>query len=138
MNTQVSMHKSLSILKVVLQVNFQASVIFLLIASIMSIGGSQFFFAQLSEIYGPLAGNLRLMLAYLCLAEIAIYSYCHFSKNYKGIALLGVFLLLLIASLQFYGYVNEIPIDNNYNWFFLYIGLSHILYGTVSFAEKTD
>lgn len=130
------MSKSLAVLKILLQVNFNASVIFLLIVSVFSLAGSDFFFADQRDLYGPLAGNLRLMLIYLCLTEIAVYSYCHFSHNNQGIVILGIFLLLLIASLQFYGYVNQIPIDTNYHFFFLYLGLSHILFGVFSLLKK--
>ncbi|WP_084190957.1 hypothetical protein [Methylomarinum vadi] len=138
MNRQLSMSKSLTILKILLQVNFNASVIFLMIVSVFSLSGSDFFFADLGDLYGPLSGNLRIMFVYLCLTEIAVYSYCHFSNNNQGIMLLGLFLLMLIASLQFYGYVNEIPIDNDYNTFFLYLGLSHILFGAFSRRNHSD
>ncbi len=133
MNTQISPSASLNILKIALQVNVHASIIILLIVSILTISGSDLLFTELSELYGPLAGNLRLMLVYLCIVEITVFSYCHFSNNYQGTALLGIFLLLLIPALAFYGRVNQIPIDNNYHWLFLYLGVSHLLYGLFAF-----
>ncbi len=137
LSIQPSMSKSLTVVKILVQVNFNAAVIFLLIVSVFSIAGSEFFFSDLADLYGPLAGNLRMMLAYLCLTEVAVYSYCRYSHNNQGLVVLGIFLLFLILSLQFYGYINQIPIDKNYYGFFLYLGLSHILFGAFSSPDKT-
>lgn len=129
MNATVVVSKSLSFLKLLLQVNFNASVIFLLIVSVISMAGSDFFFTDNSDLYGPLAHNLRFVLFYLCMIELGVYSFCRFVGNYQGIAVLGVFILLLIASLEVYSVINQIPVDENYARLFWYSGLSHLGFG---------
>jgi hypothetical protein len=137
MNNRVVTDKSLNILKLLSAVNFNAAVIFLLIVSVISALGSTLFFEDQSELYGPLASNLRLMLVYLCLTELSVYSFCRFRDNYQGILILGMFLLLLMVSIEFYGVINQVPIDDNYRWLFLYLGLSHICHGTLTSVNKT-
>jgi hypothetical protein len=123
-------------LKLLLAVNFSASLIFLLLVSIISLFGSPLIFEDQNELYGPMAGNLRLMLVYLCLTELAVFSFCRFSDNYRGVLVLGLFLLLLAISIEFYGEINQVPIDENYRWFFMYLGLSHVAYGTLLTVNK--
>ena len=91
MNSAVIAGKSLSLLKLLLQVNFNASVIFFLIVSVISMTGSDYFFSDNSDLYGPLANNLRFVLFYLCMIEIGVYSFCRFVNNYQGIALYRCF-----------------------------------------------
>lgn len=129
MNDNVMTGKSLGLLRTLCAVNFNAAVVFLFVVSVMSAMGSTFFFEDESELYGPMMGNLRLMLFYLCLTEVAVYSYCRYKDDYKAILVLGLFLLVLIVSVEFYGLINDVPVDDNYGWFFLYLGLSHLLYG---------
>ena len=129
MNATVIVNKSLSLLKLLFQINFNASVIFLLIVSVISMMGSDFFFSDNSDLYGPLAHNLRFVLFYLCMIELGVYSYCRFVDNYQAIAVLGVFILLLITSLEVYSVINQVPVDENYARFFWYSGLSHLGFG---------
>jgi len=49
----------------------------------------------------------------------------------------GFFLILMIGSMEFYGEINTIEIDENFPLFFLYTGLSHILFGIMVNIEKT-
>jgi hypothetical protein len=65
----------------------------------------------------------------LCLIQIATYSFYKLSNSPEALAALGIFLLLLIGSLQFYCSINQIEIDENYSLLFVYSGLSHLLYG---------
>lgn len=136
MNTRSLSRTSLNVLQIVLQVNFNASVILILLASILSLTGSEFFFESTSDLYGPLANNLRLVLIYLCLVQIAVYGFYQMSSNYAAIVALGAFLLILILSLEYYSLVNQVEIDDNYRQVFLYAGLSHLLYGGVCVFRK--
>jgi hypothetical protein len=43
----------------------------------------------------------------------------------------------MIGSMQFYGEINTIEIDKNFPLFFLYTGISHILFGIMANIEKT-
>lgn len=138
MNTRSKSFAALNFLQLLLQVNFNASVIFVVIASLLSMAGSELFFADNSDLYGPLANNLRLVLFYLCLIQISVYGFYKLNASYAAVIGLGVFLLLLIASLEFYSAINQIEIDQNYQQFFLYSGLSHLLYGGLCVIRRTD
>ncbi|MBS3963748.1 MAG: hypothetical protein KGZ80_04480 [Methylomonas sp.] len=120
---------SLKLLQWALQVNFNASVIFMLVASAMSIAGSELFFEDSSDLYGPLANNMRFVLFYLCLTQLAVYGFYVISANHGAALGLGVFFLLLTISLEFYATINQIDIDQNYQKLLVYSGLSHTLYG---------
>lgn len=136
MNTSIVSNKSINFLRLVLAVNFNAAVIFLLIVSVLTAMGNTLFFEDYGDLYGPMDNNLRLMLIYLCVTEIGVYSFCRYSNNNQGIFLMGLFLLLLIVSIEFYGVINEVAVDENYAWFFLYLGLSHLCFGGISPGSK--
>ncbi|ANE55692.1 MULTISPECIES: hypothetical protein [Methylomonas] len=121
--------KTLNLLQLILQVNFNAAVITLLISGVATILGNSLFFADNSDLYGPLANNMRLMMFYLCLIQVAVYSFYKLDHRPEALAALGIFLLLLIAALEFYCSINQIDVDDNYRQLLLYSGLSHLLYG---------
>lgn len=123
--------KTLQLLSMLSAVNFNAAIIFLLIVSLISAAGSVVIFDNNSELYGPLAGNLRLMLVYLTLSQFAAYCFCSYTQNYRPLMPVGLFWLLLMGSIEFYGMVNQIPIDEDYGRLFLYLGLSNLVYGGV-------
>jgi hypothetical protein len=129
MIVKFSNHKTLKLLSILSAVNFNAAVIFLLIVSLISAAGSSAIFDNNSELYGPLAGNLRLMLIYLTLSQFAAYCFCSYSQNYCPLMPVGMFWLLLMGSIEFYGMINQIPIDEDYGRLFLYLGLSNLVYG---------
>lgn len=137
MNTQSISNKSLNVLQLLLQINFNASVIFVLIVSILSITGSEMFFENSTDLYGPLANNLRVVLLYICMMQLAVYGFYQISNNYAGVFILGAFLLILIIALKFYAVINQIEVDESYHQVFLYAGLSHLLYGAMCFWRKT-
>lgn len=138
MNTSAISNKGINIVKLILAVNFNAAVIFLFIVGILTAMGSNLFFEDRSELYGPMSNNLRLMLVYLCIVEVAVYSYCHFERNYQALLVLGIFLLLLVVSIEFYGAINEVPVDENYRWFFMYLGLSHMGFSLLNQANNSQ
>lgn len=121
--------KTLNALQLVLQVNFNAAVITLLISGGATILGNPLFFTDNSDLYGPLANNMRLMMFYLCLIQLAVYSFYKLDNRPEALAALGIFLLLLIAALEFYCSINQIEVDDNYRQLLLYSGLSHLLFG---------
>lgn len=136
MNTRSVSFAPLNFLQIVLQVNFNASVILILLVSVLSLTGSELFFENSSDLYGPLANNLRLVLIYLCLVQIAVYGFYQMSSNHAAIVALGAFFLILILSLEYYSSVNQVEIDGNYRQVFLYAGLSHLLYGGICVFRK--
>jgi hypothetical protein len=128
-------NKNLKLLSVLLPINFNIAVIFLLVVSLITAAGSSLFFENNVELYGPLASNLRLMLVYLTLSQIGAYCYCSYSRNYRPLITVGIFWLLLIGSIKFYGVVNQLPIDEDYGWLFLYLGMSNLSYGAIMFMN---
>jgi len=76
------------------------------------------------------------MLIYLTLSQFAAYCFCSYMQNYRLLLPVGLFWLMLMGSLEFYGMINQIPIDEDYNWLFLYLGLSNLLYGGIMVINK--
>lgn len=110
-------------------INFNIAVMVLLAVSLLSAAGNSLIFDNNNELYGPLAGNLRLMMVYLTLSQFAAYCFCSYSDNYRALLPIGLFWLLLVGLIDVYGIINQIPIDEDYGYFFLYLGLSNLIYG---------
>ena len=128
--------KGLQIIKFLLEVNFYISVIILIGGGILSASGSYSFFEFNEDLYGALDNNLRMIMVYLAITESVILGYCFFRKNFQVMIPVGFFLILMIGSMEFYGEINSIEIDENFPLFFLYTGISHILFGVMAGIEK--
>jgi len=116
-------------IKLLIDLNFYISVAVLITGCLFSISPQLSFFEFNEELFGALVNNLRIMMLYLAATECVILLYCFFTKKYQFSVLIGFFLILMIGSLQFYGEVNNVDIDANLPSFFLYVGISHILFG---------
>jgi len=136
MKTYSHSEKYAPFLKVLLTINFTAAIIFLAITSVVTLLGSSIFFEDYSDLYGPMDNNLRLMLIYLCVTEITVYSFCRYSNSYRSMILMGLFLLLMSVGVEYYGVINEVMVDDNYIWFFAYLGLSHLSFGLMTHSLK--
>jgi len=130
--------KGLQSIKFLLEANFYISVIVLIAGGILSISGSYSFFEFNEDLYGALDNNLRLIMVYLAITETVILGYCFFRKNFQVMIPVGFFLILMIGSMEFYGQINAIEIDENFPLFFLYTGLSHILFGVMAGIERNS
>ncbi|MGZ8144675.1 MAG: hypothetical protein ACXW0L_08505 [Methylosarcina sp.] len=119
-----------------IEANFYISVISLITAGVMAISGGPSFFEFNEDLYGPLANNLRIMLIYLTIAEVILCSYCFLIKQFKIFIIAGFFLILTSGSLKFYSVINDIAVDENFFVFFLYLGLSHILFGIIKSKKQ--
>ncbi len=119
----------------VLASNYYASVIVLLIASLVTLSGNDIVFHAERDLYGPLVTNLYMMLLYLALIDIALSLLCCIRDQYHEIIMLGTFYILIIGSLEFYSKVNQVPLSTTYHGFFLYIAISHIAYGIIKQSE---
>jgi len=126
------------ILRFVVEANFYISVISLIALGVMSMSESHSFFEFHEDLYGPLANNLRLMLIYLAMAEVILCVYCFFLRQFKVFIAAGFFLILTSGSLKFYAAINDIAVDENFSVFFLYLGLSHILFGILKYKETQE
>ncbi|MGZ8190395.1 MAG: hypothetical protein ACXWTS_04100 [Methylococcaceae bacterium] len=125
-------------MKFLIELNFYLSVIVLIVGSLLSVSGNNFIFEFNEDLYGALDNNLRMMMIYLAVTEAVIVGYCLLSQNFKTMILVGFFLILMIGSLEFYGEVNTVAIDPNFPLFFLYTGVSHLLFGVNAAIEKNS
>jgi hypothetical protein len=130
--------KGLQSIKFLLEVNFYISVIILIAGGFLSVSDSYSFFEFNQDLYGALDNNLRMIMVYLAMTESVILIYCFFRKNFQVMIAVGFFLILMIGSMEFYGDINSIEIDDNFPLYFLYTGLSHILFGVMMGIEKNS
>jgi len=130
--------KGLQSIKFLLEVNFYIAVIVLIAGGILSVSGSYSIFEFNVDLYGALDNNLRMIMVYLAITESVILGYCFLRKNFQVMIPMGFFLILMIASMEFYSEINSIEIDENFPLFFLYTGISHILYGVMAGIEKNS
>jgi len=112
-------------IKFLLEVNFYISVIVLIAGGMLSVSGSYSIFEFNEDLYGALDNNLRMIMVYLAVTEIVILIYCFLRKNFQVMIPVGFFLILMIGSMEFYGDINTIEIDENFPPFFFYTGLWH-------------
>jgi uncharacterized membrane protein len=125
-------------IKLLLEVNFYISVIVLIAGGMLSVSGSYSIFEFNEDLYGALDNNLRMIMVYLAVTEIVILIYCFLRKNFQVMIPVGFFLILMIGSMEFYGEINTIEIDENFALFFFYTGLSHILFGVMAGIERNQ
>ena len=129
-------YKGIQSIKFLIEINFYISVIVVIAAGIFSLPGSNSIFEFNEDLYGALDNNLRMVMIYLAMTEMVILVYCFYRKIFQVMILVGFFLILMIGSMEFYAEVNTIEIDENFPLFFLYTGLSHILFGVMVSIEK--
>ena len=125
-------------IKFLLRANFYISVIVLIAGGFLSVSASYSFFEFNGDLYGALDNNLRMIMVYLAMTEIVILGYCFSRKNFQVMIPVGFFLILMIGSMEFYGDINTIEIDKRFPLFFLYTGVSHILFGVMAGIEKNS
>ena len=125
-------------IKFLLEVNFYISVIVLIAGGMLSVSGSYSIFEFNEDLYGALDNNLRMIMVYLAVTEIVILIYCFLRKNFQVMIPVGFFLILMIGSMEFYGDINTIAIDEIFPLFFFYTGLSHILFGVMAGIERNQ
>lgn len=118
--------------------NFYISVLVLVYVGMTSVTENYAVFEFNEDLFGAIHNNLRMALLYLGMTEVVICLYCYITNQPKLMLFVGYFLIMMLGSVAFYGKVNSVPIDNNIPIFFLYTGLSHILYGLTSGLETTN
>lgn len=130
--------KSLTSFGYALEANYYAALLVGFVAAIMAVAGNQSLLDTGADTYDPLLNNLKLMLVYLILIELAVFVHCSVKQRYKELTVVGLFLVLMSGGLEFYGQVNQLAIDQKFHVFFLYTGLSHVLYGLLSYLPEPD
>ncbi len=118
-------------MKSIIGLNFIISAVLLIAASILSFSENYSIFTFNIELYGPIGNNLRIMMVYIVLAEIAMIILCYYNQNFQDMLIVGAFLVLIAGSLEFYSQANQIPIDLEMKLLFLYVGLSHVGFGAL-------
>jgi hypothetical protein len=116
-------------------INFYIAVLVLAGFCLLSISDGYSVFDFNSDLYGALDNNLRMMIVYLGMIELVVFFYCWLSKKFQVMTLVGFFLILMIESIQFYGEVNTVEIDESLPLFFLYTGLSHLAFGIMCIVD---
>jgi len=112
-----------------LQANFFLAAAMVIWVGFTSLDDSLSAFDFNSEYPGALDNSLRIMMVYLAVTEAIVLAYCCVSQNFRSTFFVGIFLLLVVGSLAFYGEANDVVIDDNLPLFFLYTGISHSVYG---------
>ncbi len=127
-----------TVLKYSLEANYYLAILVGFAAAIMAISGNEGFLNTGEGFYNPLINNLKIMLAYMMLAESSVFCFCFIKRRYTELVIVGVLLLLIPVGLEFYAQVNQLEIDDTFNIFFLYTGLSHVFYGLLSYFPPTN
>jgi hypothetical protein len=130
--------KAMQAAKFVLDANFYLSVIVLVYGGLTAVTENYTVFEFNEDLFGAIHNNLRIALLYLGMTEVVVCIYCFVAKQAKLMLFVGYFLVMMLGSLAFYGNVNSVPIDNDISVFFLYTGLSHIIYGWLSAIDGSD
>jgi hypothetical protein len=125
-------------IKFLIEVNFYFSVIAVIGGGFLSATESYSIFEFNEQLYGALDNNLRMIMVYMAITECVILCYCIVTKNFQSMIPVGFFLILMIGSMEFYSEINTIEIDENFPLFFLYTGVSHILFGIMYDMEKRN
>ena len=116
----------------ILVANFLVSVMLLSAGGLLSLSDRYSLFDFNQELYGELVSNIKITMVYVAMTEMVICAYCFFSKKTQHFVLVGFFLILMVGSVYFYGQINDVEMDENLYLFFLYTGVSHILFGIMS------
>ena len=130
----ISLFQSINFL---VKTNFYISAIVLVVGCLLSTTENHSIFEFNEDLYGAIGNNIRVIMVYMAINELAILLYCFLRKNSRVMLAVGFFLILIIGSLEFYAEINAIEFDQNLRLFFLYTGISHLLYGFIE-IEKTD
>ncbi len=124
--------------KFITDANFYISVMILVYGGVTAITENYSIFEFNEDLFGILHNNLRLALLYLAMTEVVICIYCFITNQAKLMGFVGYFLIMMLGSMAFYGEVNNVPVDDNLPIFFLYTGISHILFGLMAGMGKTN
>ena len=122
-------------ISVFFKINFYISAIVLVGGCLLSATENHSIFEFNEDLYGAIGNNIRVIMVYLAINELAILLYCFLTKNARIMFAVGLFLILLIGSLEFYAEINAIEFDQNIRLFFLYTGISHLVYGFIEIEK---
>jgi uncharacterized BrkB/YihY/UPF0761 family membrane protein len=133
--------KAMQTAKFFTDANFYISVAVLVYGGLSAITENYSIFEFNEDLFGVMHNNLRIALLYLAMTEVVVCIYSFATNQPKIMLFVGYFLIMMLGSLAFYGKINSIPVDDNIPVFFLYTGISHIVFGFLSelmAANKED
>jgi hypothetical protein len=130
--------KAIQVAKFFADANFYLSVIVLVYGGLTAVTEDFCIFEFNEDLFGAMHNNLRIALLYLAMTEVVVCLFCFITNQPKMMLFVGFFLIMMLGSLAFYGKINNIPIDADIPLFFLYTGVSHIVFGFLSGMEKFD
>jgi hypothetical protein len=128
--------KVMQVTKFIADANFYLSVIVLVYGGMTAITDNYCIFEFNEDLFGVIHNNLRIALLYLAMTEVVVCLFCFITNQFKMMTFVGYFLLMMLGSLAFYGKINNVPIDDDIPLFFLYTGISHIVFGLLSSVES--
>lgn len=112
-----------------LTTNYYLSVCLLLSTPVLVMLGKDFVFDSNEGTLNPLLNNLRIILFYLALIEICMIIHCYLKRQWQTQITLGGFYIILTGLIEFYAQINQISLKQGYQLFFIYIGISHVIFG---------
>jgi uncharacterized membrane protein len=124
--------KTAQVAKFFADANFYISVIVLVYGGLTAVTENYSVFEFNEDLFGVMHSNLRIALLYMGMTEVVVCVYCFITHQPRLMVFVGYFLILMLGSLAFYGKINSVTIDNAIPVFFLYTGISHIVYGLLS------
>jgi hypothetical protein len=124
--------KVIQVVKFFADANFYISVVVLVYGGASAITENYSVFEFNEDLFGAMHNNLRIALLYLAMTEVVVCTFCFVTKQAKLMLFVGYFLIMMMGSLAFYGKINSVTIDDNIPVFFLYAGISHIVFGWLS------
>jgi hypothetical protein len=130
--------KAMLVIKFLVDANFYISVIVLVYGGLTAVTENYSVFEFNEDLFGAMHNNLRIALLYLAMTEVVVFIYCFVTKQAKLMLFVGYFLIMMMGSMAFYGKINSVPIDNAIPVFFLYTGISHIVFGWLSAVGESN
>ncbi|WP_411726119.1 hypothetical protein [Methyloglobulus sp.] len=130
--------KAMQVTKFFADANFYISVIVLVYGGLTAITENYSVFEFNEDLFGAMHNNLRIALLYMGMTEVVVCVYCFVTDQPRLMIFVGYFLIMMLGSLAFYGKINSVTIDNAIPAFFLYTGISHIVFGLLSGLKETN
>ena len=121
------------LIKYFLEANLYLALLISFMAAILALTGNEGLLSTGQDFANPLINNLKIMLAYLVLAEFSVFGFCFIKRSYSELVIVGVAVILIPSGLEVYAQVNQLEIDKKLTVLCLYNGLAHILYGALSY-----
>jgi hypothetical protein len=132
MQMNIMNSKAMQVTKFFTDANFYISVIVLVYGGLTAVTENYSVFEFNEDLFGVMHNNLRIALLFTGMTEVVVCVYCFVTNQPRLMAFVGYFLILMLGSLAFYGKINSVSIDNAIPVFFLYTGISHVVFGLLS------